>query len=249
MQQRQAFKYSILAGWFIAALAIVLVAPLLVPEDSRSDYFWYRVVWAEMLNLLFWGSASFYILVSATQKDAVTRLGAIAPTISVVTAAYAIMSFSVMTVHALLSSGDIASRIHWILQILLFAVAALSVVFLSISRAASTSGLAFDRTRATTPKELHDLLVAQESFLTSPESRGLRSGIKQLRELLAYSLCESSSLAELPAYQELSSEIRSLCMSLTNLSDGGEGKLKALQETIAKLATKAKAISTQQIRR
>ena len=56
----------------------------------------------------FWGSVSFYILVSTAQKDSVTRFGGIAATVSIVTATYAILSFSVMVIHAFISGSDTA---------------------------------------------------------------------------------------------------------------------------------------------
>src|SRR5208283_5535684 len=109
------------------------------------------------------------------QKESVSRFGGIAPTISILTVVYAVLSFSVMVVHAFMSRSDTASHVHWIVQIVFFAVAALSVVFLSISRASATSGLGFNRAKAMTPNELHDLLVVQESSLRSPASQLLKA--------------------------------------------------------------------------
>ncbi len=252
MKQGQSFEYSIIAGWFITALAIFIVALSVIPEESRSDYFWYRVIWSEVLNLLFWGSASFYILVSAAQKDLVTRFGGIAPTISIVTATYAILSFTVMVIHAFIPGDDAASRVHWILQVVFFAGASLSIVFLSISRAAATSGLEFDREKAFTPNELHDLLAVQEASLRSLSSRDLKANVKQLREALVYSLSESASLAEISEYRELSNAIKTLCDSLAGLPSSSEvptDRVNSLNETAISLTAKTKMVSAIQIRR
>lgn len=252
MKQGQAFKYSIITGWFITALAIVLVALLIAPEENRSDYFWYRVVWTEVLCFLFWGNAYFYIFVSAAQKDSVSRFGGIAPTLSIVTATYAILSFSVMVIHAFISGGDTGSRVHWILQIVFFAVAALSVVFLSISRAAATSGLGFDNAKALTPKYLHDLLAIQESSLRSPEAHSLKASIKELREALIYSLNESASLAEISDYQDLSRQIKTLCDTMTEspvVSGGQTDQFNSLNESAIALTARTKLVSAKQVRR
>jgi len=252
MQNRKTFTYSLFAGWLIVGLAIVLVVAIIIPVNKRSDYFWYKVVWTELLNLLFWGSATFYILVSGTQNDSVTRFGGVAPTISIVTALYAVLSFSVMAIHAFIPENDIVNRVQWILQIILFAMAALSVVFLSISRAAATSGLAFDRTKALTPKELHDFLAVHESSLRSSATQNLKSSIKQLRETLIYSLNECASLTELSDYQELTREIKELCKSIAELSSTSESKadkLNVLNESALALITKIKLVSAKQVRR
>jgi hypothetical protein len=245
----KAIKYSLIAGCFILSLAIVLIAPLLVPADSRSNYFWLRVVWTEVLNFLFWGSALFYIIESNSQKNSGTSYGGIAPTLLLIISAYIILSFSAMVLYALLFVGDLSNRVHWIAQIVLFASTSFSIVFILISRSTGTAGDTFDKEKAIAPKELHDLLAAQESFFRSPESQSLRSGIKQLRELLTYSISESTSLAESPEYQELSFEIKNFCISLTNLQESDTEKLSCLKETITKLVRKTKLVSTQMIRR
>jgi len=252
MKQGKAFKFFILAGWIITALAILLIASLAIPQESRSNYFWLRVFWTEMLCLLFWGSFAFNIWVSETQKDSVTRFGGIAPTISIVAATYAILSFSVMVVHSFISESNAAARWHLIIQILVFVVAALLVVLLSISRTAATSRLGFDKTKASTPKELHDLIAACESSLHGSATNELRVSIKQLRESLQYSLNESASLAELPDYQDLSRKIESLCVSIAELADincNQADQLTSLRDTALTLITKIKLVSTKQIRR
>ena len=252
MKKKRVFKYTLLTGWFITALAIVLIAPLAVAEEYRSDYFWYRVLWTQVLCTLFWASTSFYVLVSSAQKDSVSRFGGIAPTVSIVTAVYALLSFSAMVIHAFMSGSDSASRIHWILQIVFLAVAALSVVFLSISRKAATAGLAFDKSKAKKPKELHDMLVVQESSLRKAASHELRASIKQLRETLVYSLNESASLGELQDYQEFSRGIETLCNSVATLQSVNEensDQYSSLRQSAIALTTKAKLISSKQIRR
>lgn len=251
MRQGKAFKYSIFAGWTITALAIFLIASLIIPQESRSSYFWLRVIWTEILCLLFWGSTAFYIIVSA-QKDSVFRFGGIAPTISIVTAVYAIISFSVMVGNSFVSESDGTSRWHLIIQIFVFAVAALLIVFLSISRAAATSGLGFDKTKASTPKELYDLIAACESLLHGSATNELRAVIKQLRESLLYSLNESASLAELPGYQNLCREIEFLCDSIAEpMNSGGNqiDRLTSLKDSAYALIAKTKLISAKQIRR
>ena len=110
MRRAQVLCYSMIAGWFVTALAAVLVAMLLVSEQSRSPYFWHRVCWTEALIFLCWGGTGFYLLASGKTKDDVTRFGGIAPTISIVTAIYALLSFSVMLIHAFMDSVEYRGR-------------------------------------------------------------------------------------------------------------------------------------------
>ncbi|NOQ23046.1 MAG: hypothetical protein GQ565_10430 [Candidatus Aegiribacteria sp.] len=252
MKREQVLRYSIYSGWFITALVILLIAHLFVPEESQSNYFWYRIIWAEVLCLFFWVSVFFYTQVSGNQSDSVTHFSAIAPTMSIIICTYSILSILVMVIHAYFSVSDVVNRIHWILQITLFVVTALSIVFLSISRSVATSSLGFNRLKAETPKELHDLLAVQESSLDGPSSHELRVSIKQLREMLVFSLYESGSLTELPEYQELNREILSLCKSIAGLHSickGQAHRFNSLNETTIALITKAKHVSVKQVRR
>lgn len=252
MKRGKLLRYSLVTGWFITAFVILIVALLFVPEDSRSNYFWYRIIWAEALTLLSWGSVFIYTRVSTNQIDSIPLLGAIAPTVSIIICTYSILSISVMVIHSYLPVSVVLNRVHWIFQIIIFAVAAFSIVLLSISRSAAASGLISSLICAETPRELHDLLAIEESSLDNPSSHGLRARIKQLREVLVYSLNYSDSLADIPEYQELNREIILLCKSIAGLNGIYEGQahqINSLNETTIALIRKAKHISVKQMRR
>ena len=254
MRQGKALHYSIAAGWFVTSLAAILVATILVPEESRSAYFWRRVWWTEFLIVLFWGSTACYLLASGKTKDNVSRLGGIASTISIVVAIYALLSFSVMLVHVFIPETNTGNRIHFIGQIVFFLGAALCVIFLSMARAGTTYGLNYDKTKTMSPSELHDLLVLSESILPAGgdgASNKLKVGMKQLREALLYALNESASLMQSSEYQTFCGEVRSLCFTFEEgrHSEGDDECYSSMTETVEALVAKAKLISARQIRR
>ena len=253
MRKGKTFQYSIAAGWLVTTLAAALVATILVPEESRSVYFWHRVCWTEFLIFLFWCSTGLYLLASGKTKDHVTRFGGIAPTISIVTAIYVVLSFAVMMIHSFVPETDAGNRIHLIAQIVLLAVAALCLVFLSMARAGATAGLDFDKSNAMTPRQLHDLLALHESSLpVEGESvRGLKASIKQLREALLYSLNESESLAQSTEYQSVSNKVQELCDSIEGQQNTNEDvcdRYATMTQTVMQLIAKAKFISANQDR-
>lgn len=252
MQNIKTLRYSLISGWFIVGLAIILVGTLLIPENERSDYFWLKVFWTQVLNLLFWASMTFYIFVSIDQKDSVTRFGAITPSMTIVTALYAVISFLVMVTHAFIPQIRFANRVHLIIQIILFVIVALSVVFLLASRVTGTSGHGFDRTNTLSPKDLHDLLAAHESLLHNSAAQILKERIKQLRETQIYSLHECASLAERSDYHELARKTEELCKSileLSSMSGNQEEKLQILNESTLTLIAKTNLISAKQVKR
>jgi hypothetical protein len=248
MREGKAFQFSILAGWLITALATLLVAVILIPEESRSTYFWHRVSWTQFLVFLFWGSTGLYLLASGKSRDQVTRFGGIAPTISIVTGIYAMLSFAVMMVHAFVPVTERGNRIHLIVQIVFFAGAALCVVFLSMARAGAVAGVDFDKIKALSPRELHDLLALHEFSLPQDNegANGLKAATKQLRETLLHSLNESAALAQSPQYQSLSGEVQELCLAIVDERNDRYDPLTVLAK---RLAAKAKHVSTSQTRR
>lgn len=248
MREGKAFQYSIVAGWLITALAALFVATILIPEESRSAYFWHRVCWTQFLIFLFWGSMGLYLLASGRIRDHVTRFAGIALTISMVAGIYAMLSFAAMMIHTFVPVTDAGNRIHLIVQVVFFAGAALCVVFLSIARAGAAAGLDFDRTKAMSPRELHDLLAVHESSLPHDNegANGLKAATKQLGETLLHSFSESGGLAQSPLYQSLSGEVQELCLAIEGERENRYGPLT---ESAKRLAGKAKYISTSQARR
>jgi len=254
MRQGQAFRYSIIAGWLVTALAAFLVGTILIPEGSRSAYFWHRLAWTELLVFLIWGSTGLYFLASDRAKDHVTRFGGIAPTISIVIALYAAASFVAMILHAFVPETNTGDRIHLIVQIILFAAAALCVVFLSMARAGAAAGLAFDTAKVKTPRQLHDLLALREASVSddSESAKAMRSSMKRLREALLYSLNESESLANSPDYQALSTEIQALCASVAeqkSKTENSRDRCADMLGIVDDLVARAKFLSANQTRR
>jgi hypothetical protein len=255
MKKQHGFQYSIAAGWLVTALATVLISVLIIPSQSRSPHFWHRVGWTEFLLLMFWGSVGFYLFTPRVSKDNVKRFGGIAPTISIVTAIYVALSFSAMLLHAFLPQSDISNRVHWIAQILLFSLAAMCAVFLSMARAGATSGLALDSSKTMSPRQIHDLLALHETSLTSQSDdtqNELKSRIKQLREAILCSLHDSSNLAQLPEYQEYCLTIRGFCTAIDRYTKHGGDETEVrneLDETARYLTTRVQFISSKQVRR
>lgn len=248
MREGKTFQYSILAGWLITALAAILVPTILLPAESRSGLFWHRLCWTQFLIFLFWCSTGLYLAASEKTKDHVTRFGGIAPTISIVIGIYALLSFAVMMIHAVLPATDTGSRIHLIAQVVFFAGAALCIAFLSMARAGATSGLDSNKANVMSPRELHDLLARHESSLPQGNegAQRLKAATKLLRESLLYSLNESMALARSPQYQSLSCEVQELCVAIEGERESRYGPLTELAKS---LAGKTKYVSTSQTRR
>ncbi len=247
--RQRVFKVSLLVVWLMVALGIAVAAVLAIPSDVRSDYFWLRLIWTEILWALVALSASFMALVAARQEDSIGRFGGIAPAVIVVVAVYATLSFAAMVFDLIVAGGN-STTTHWILQIVFLVGAGATISLLSISRAGATGGLHFDRSKALSPQQMHDRLALEEASLHGPTLDGLRADVKMLRETLVFSLHESESLSNRADYQELSKAISALCSRVAALAaDAGEaiGELEPLSQRARALAAKVKFIAADQV--
>ena len=256
MGKRRALASSAAVGWIITALAVLLIAPLAVPEADRTEYFWYRVAWTEVLCLLCWGSLCIYLAAPSSPSDSRSRFGGIVPSVCAITGGYALLSFAAMLVHAFTSSTDTSDRAHSIVQVVLLASAGVCVALLSITRAAATSGLALGGTGLPSPQQLHDRLAMLESAIRETrrgrEARELAHEIKSLREAIQYSLSECSSLSQSTDYSDLCSQLQGLCdgtVAEDGVSPREADELSARIACVTRLRSVVQHLAAQQIKR
>lgn len=215
------------AGFVLTAVALVGVATLFVPEESRSPYFWQRVLWAEFLALLWWGGLTGFLFPSSRKSKLGARgFAGISPALFIVISGYVLISFVAMLVHASVGESDFSNRLHMILQICGGAGLGILAVFFMITKAAATEQAVFDESSCAKPLALCDLLAMHESRLASlssvDQSQSLRKAIKRIREAIKASLHESTACSESADYQSFASDIESFCRTLPNPSQSAE---------------------------
>src|SRR5687768_14571564 len=97
------FKVPLFVGWMIVGVTIFLVALTFLPDESRSSYFWLRILWTEILWLLFCLGIAFYVLVAAGHNDSATLYGGIAPAIVLTAVCYGALSFATMVIDSIVT--------------------------------------------------------------------------------------------------------------------------------------------------
>lgn len=213
MLEGKAVRWTVAGGWLLSALVVGWIALLLVPDTNRTARFWSLLGWTQVLIFIAWAGTAFSLFLPDKGRDHVTRLGAIAPSLAWTAITYAGSSFVVLLIYVLLPVTGMGNRVHLVVQIVLLALAGMRVVVLMIARAGATAGLVFDTQAASTPRQLHDLLVSFESDMPRDLTGAhvLRARLKRLREFLLYSLSETESLGRSETYQSLSRDIGALC--------------------------------------
>jgi len=253
MAKGSTFRITSILGLLISVAAVYFIAVIAVPEDSRSDFFWYRLVWTEALLLMIWSSFYLYFRATVDPLDHLKRMGGIAPTICIVVISYSILSFVSMMLHAFVDETNTGNRFHWIAQIVFLSGAALTVLSLYKAKVGASAGLNAD-SNTPSPSVLHDMLATCEASLankcTDESVLELTRGIKRLRESVKYSLNDSASLADSQEYQALCAGITELCKSVTSYSDSSaEVSVDDLISNASRLLNQVKLANKNRIRR
>jgi hypothetical protein len=123
-----------MVGYAASAVIIFAVPVLLISGEHRSQSFWPRVAWTEFLAFLVWGYFAWFFRVATKQSLVREGTSGIAPAIGVLVAAYALVSFVLMSLHALLPSVDFLNRFHLAAQIVVVAVFIIVAATLQIAR-------------------------------------------------------------------------------------------------------------------
>ena len=249
MEQERVNKLLLYLGWLITAVVIFIISLLVVPIDNRNNYFIYKIIWTEILNLIFWSSVIIYIQRVSKEKETSDPMGGVVPAIPIITSIYVFISIVLMVIDSYIRCKNFTDRTHLLLQIILFVLMFLLIIFLIISQAFANSHHKLNTKKIKSPKELYNILDAKESLLENRQFYELKNDLKRLKEIIYYSIHDSDSLIEFIDYQELVYGIDNICYSLNNINDKNSSELKSLQEEVKKLIVRAEYVSKRQIRR
>lgn len=130
-------QIAALTGLLASGIGILSVALTFVPQAHRSDYFWYRVVWAEVLVALIWGYIGTFVLSTFSKKWKAKGMGGVFPSLGIVITLYAAASLALMVVNAWISMG----KFHLLVQVLLASFTVIIGVFLCLATVGQMTGM------------------------------------------------------------------------------------------------------------
>jgi len=253
MKADRSIIFSIVAGFILSAVVIAGLALVLNPVESRSELFWPRTFWTIILSGVIWTGCGSYFTLPARRAAANREEGGIAPSVILVALVYSVLSFLAMMFHAYMPHGELSSRLHLFLQIVLAGVSAAVLVFMNLARSHAGAGIQTAFGNIPSPALLSSQLAADESWLRSHSSHvnwdRCADLVKQLRETIAYSLNQTDILVNNPDYQGLVSDIQVLRQSLRSCTDPSNPVLAQCLEQIEALVVNAKTVARGSIRR
>src|SRR4030042_6163560 len=125
-------------GYLSFAIVFFLVPIILISPDSRSDYFWIKILWAEFLLLLMWMTIGGFLFTVVVEKY--PRIAGVLPSLSIVIGIYSLLSISVMILSSFLPDTNFYWKFHLIFQLIISAIAISITCFLSITPITAGTG-------------------------------------------------------------------------------------------------------------
>lgn len=238
---------STVGAWLVTAVGICLIATLGVPEDARSQWFWHRVFWAEILAFLVWATA--YLFVGASSGRDRHGLFALLPAAKIAILLYAGASFAAMMIHSLMETTPLGDRVHILFQLVMTVAVLVTVMLLGVA-AGSASTDCDDGVTVSFASECA-LLQRQELRLRQfPMNRvwnDLRASLKALRETIESALPTSFPTTTLPQTIKLRADITSTCEQLFEHSDPTDAQLGEILQRLNQFKAKVASLSKSQV--
>lgn len=238
---------STVGAWFVTAVGICLIATLAVPEAARSQWFWHRVFWAEILAFLVWATA--YLFVGASSGKDRHGLFALLPAAKISILLYAGASFTAMIIHSLLEPTLVGDRAHILLQIVMTVAVFVTVMLLGVVAGSAST----ERDNGATVSFASEcaLLQRQELRLRQfPVNRvwnDLRASLKALRETIESALPTSFPTSSLTQASRLRDDITITCEHLSEHSDPADAQLCEILSRLNQFKADAASLSKSQV--
>jgi len=237
-----------IAGFFITAITVVILPLLVIPAEHRSEYFWFKILWVEVLAALAWGylgGGIQAVLYSAIQGD---RSAAVIPALGITVFSYIGLSLMILLSSSFASDNSWVNRYHLALQIFI------TFLFLITNVGLYTTAVIASRDSKTfssdvkTPEQLAVMLNAEESRLSgiaevTKDVKVFIQSLKSLREKISYSLPSIQIIGDNPQYLNFVRQVNNFIDSAKNCSDESAINKTGLRETAESLSRQVDVIA------
>ncbi len=216
--------YGVIAGYLATSFTVVLIPIILIKPESRSDFFWFRIGWVELLTFLTWSVLGYQLIIILRPNQIKGSITGILPTIFLSVIIYSILSFGLIILSSYLPENSFVQRWHIVGQICLAFLLIVLVVSLYFSNIGAARTPDDSSPSISNPEKLVLLLKSTEERLNnlvidysqSHLTEVIRH-VKLLREKLYYSNLNNAIAENRVEYLELENDIRSLLKETENI--------------------------------
>jgi len=202
-------------GWIVSATAIVSIPLIAIEAEDRSIFFTHRIFWSLYLSTIVWFAIGSFFIRSNDKNHVQKTAGGVLPAFGLVLGSYAAMSFLMMMFFSFLPTGESPNKFHIILQVILICFVGVLCALLSLNRSAASSGFPSTSIKFIAPQKLVSFLDLREQGIKQmgADLMPLTIELKNLRELVKYSISSSGEVLSSDDYLAFSTKIIDLCNS------------------------------------
>lgn len=216
----------------VCIIAFALIGCLLFTSDapadsyfSRSPFFWYRLVWFDLIFVAFWFSfRGNHITKLVSKRQQTGAMHAIIGSLYFKAALYSLVIWGIGSVLPQRSPWNILPIAVQIVLILFYAVI---IYFSQKIQELQVQGQEIIPDELKTPEQLAEMIYHSEQSANC--SQELKSSLKAIREQIKYSLPRAGKIASLQSYRDLVQEVERL---LNCIAANEVDKIAANKETV-----------------
>ncbi len=237
-----------IAGFLITAITVVILPLLVIPAEHRSEYFWFKILWVEVLAALAWGylgGGIQSILYSSVKGN---RSAAVIPALGLTVFSYIGLSLMILISSSFLPDNSWVHRYHVAFQVFI------TFLFLIINIGLYTSAVIASRDLKTfspevkTPQQLAVMLQSEESRLSSiaevtKDIKVFMQSLKSLREKISYSLPSIQIVGDNPQYLDFVGQVNAFISAARNCSDESAIEKNGLRDIAESLSRQVDVIA------
>jgi len=131
--KQQVIRLTCCAGFVVTAVLASVLPIVLIRSSSRSDIFWFKILWAVFLAGVAWFSLYSFFAVPLSPDEPSKGGGRVSPILAIGGFCYAAFSIAVMIIISFLPKAEWLDRLHMAIQIVLGAAAILLALFLRLN--------------------------------------------------------------------------------------------------------------------
>ena len=125
-------KIICVAGYILTVALSVAIPTILLPEPTRTSYFWAKIGCLIFLSTAFWSAMAFALLPLSRHDGKQVPTAGVAPIISMVISLYCVASVLLLILQTILAEYATAVRLHLAGQVALFVFAVIVVMLLGL---------------------------------------------------------------------------------------------------------------------
>lgn len=225
----------------ILMVSILAIALIFQDQTQRSNYFWMRLGWIELMVLICSTFTNSYLLEVIFGENIKEKGGAM-PGFGSTIYLYALISSLLVIITSFLPASDLLSRFHLVLQILLFAIFALTYALINFALSGAISG-SRSTSNVTPPPQLATKIgVIEKKINNDPILKAdieLLRAVKDLKETVSYSIPNAGTYLDSHEYQSFAFDVENFCREISQASIKENDELLRFRKKLIELVINA----------